>query len=87
MNHRIDLRTRVSKALGREWNSFAAEHPSLSKLLDYEMVVEAIEQSLDDDPEFQRVLGEARRNAAAIESIDHIVRTYVRPAFSRLLRG
>jgi hypothetical protein len=68
----------VEQAIGSEWTSFAERHPLLARALDRDLLTEHVADRIEDDPDFQRALANARAVSAGFEGLQSTVKRLVR---------
>ena len=81
----IDLKEEVRRALGREWPSFAMQHPRLAAAMDETLLLESATTALRDDPEFQEAMQAAATVGAGAEIVTSIVSRVINKWLQQLL--
>jgi len=81
----IDLKTEVSAVVAIRWDAFAAQHPSLARVIDQHQLVEAATSHLRLDPEYQQSLTAARAAGASAETLVRLIDRYVVVWLGKLL--
>jgi len=75
--NRINLKEEVRRAMRGEWDTFAARHPRLAKVLDESLLVEEVSESLARDQEYQAAMNDAVAAGLAIEALGDLLRRFV----------
>jgi hypothetical protein len=70
----IDLKGLVAQAVGKEWETFAAAHPNLARVLDETLLVEEVTTQLWQDPEYQKSLANAELVGQTAERVTELVK-------------
>lgn len=76
MNH-IYLRGAIEAALKTEWNQFAKDHPHLANVLDQEVLIEEMTESLRHDQPFNEALVKAQACGMGMNVVIDLVTKWV----------
>lgn len=82
---RIELKNEVRRAISQNWDSFVQEHPNLARVIDQELLVEGVMQSLADDPEYQRAMEQSHAIGIRVHALTSFVDRFVSAWLKRLL--
>lgn len=76
MNH-IYLRGQIEAALKSQWPVFAKDHPHLANVLDQEVLIEEMTESLRHDQAFNEALVKAQACGMGISAVIGLVSKWV----------
>lgn len=76
--NRVDVKAIVERAVGGEWQAFAARHPALSQAIDRELLVEQCLASVRHEPEFVEAVRQVQAMGLAHEVLQDLALKLVR---------
>lgn len=76
MNH-IYLRGQIEAALKTQWSEFAKDHPHLANVLDQDVLIEEMTESLRHDQSFNEALLKAQACGMGMSAVIELVNKWV----------
>ena len=81
----IDLKTEVAAVIAVRWDTFAAEHPNVARVIDQYLLVEAAVSHLRTDPDYLTAMDNARAVNAGEEFLVKLLDRYVSAWLGKLV--